>query len=98
MHKLLIGIVAVAAIVIGATPASAQRRTTTQRTTAPRVPAEGMWALGGSIGAVGTGGRRIAKRPRSGRQPRALFHSACRFAARLAHRGWTSRVTHSPAP
>jgi hypothetical protein len=52
MHKKLIGIVAVAAIVIGVTPASAQRRTTTQRTTAPRVPAEGMWAVGGSIGAA----------------------------------------------
>jgi hypothetical protein len=51
MHKKLIGIVAIAAIAIGVTPASAQRRTTTQRTTAPRVPAAGMWAGGGSIGA-----------------------------------------------
>jgi len=52
MTKKLVGIVAVAAIAISVTPASAQRRTTTQRTAAPRVPAEGMWALGGSIGAA----------------------------------------------
>ena len=53
MQTKLIGIVAAATIAIGvAAPVSAQRRTAPRRATAARVPAEGMWAAGGSLGAA----------------------------------------------
>lgn len=53
MHKWLVGIIAAAAIAIGSSPASAQRRNAPPRRTVAvqPVPATGMWAVGGSIGA-----------------------------------------------
>ena len=47
MYRALIGLAA-ATLILHATPAAAQRRTAP----APRIPAAGMWAGGGSIGAA----------------------------------------------